>query len=65
MLCVSMIFSTTLFFWYFILLTIGNKDLVDKYYLNQIIYDNNHDRNHIVNFTYIDYIINIDIQDVS
>ena len=41
--------------------TIGDKE----YYFNQICYDNYYDRNLIVNFTYLDYVINIDISDAS
>ena len=44
---------------------IGDKDLVDKYYLNQIGYDNDHARNLTNAFTYLHYLIKNDISHSS
>ena len=64
-----MLFSTALLSQYFVLGTSGDKNSVDKHhifpkhYLEKIGYDNDRDRNQIANFTYLDYVTNIDISD--
>lgn len=64
-----MLFSTAPLSRYFVLGTSGDKNSVDKHhifpkhYLEEIGYDNDRDRNQIANFTYLDYVTNIDISD--
>lgn len=64
-----MLFSTAPLSRYFVLGTSGDKNSVDKHhifpkhYLGEIGYDNDRDRNQIANFTYLDYVTNIDISD--
>lgn len=64
-----MLFSTVPLSQYFVLGTSGDKNSVDKHhifpkhYLEEIGYDNDRDRNQIANFTYLDYVTNIDISD--
>lgn len=49
--CVTMLFSAMLLSQYFMMETIRDKDLVDKYYFNQIVYCNAHARNLTATFT--------------
>lgn len=64
-----MLFSATPVSKYFILGASGTKNAVDKHhifpknYLTQIGYMTDRERNQIANFTYLDYVTNIDISD--
>lgn len=64
-----MLFSATPVSKYFILGVSGTKNAVDKHhifpknYLTQIGYMTDRERNQIANFTYLDYVTNIDISD--
>lgn len=64
-----MLFSATSVSKYFILGASGTKNAVDKHhifpknYLTQIGYMTDRERNQIANFTYLDYVTNIDISD--
>lgn len=64
-----MLFSNTPVSKYFIIGSSGTKNAIDKHhifpkhYLEQIGYSNDRDRNQLANFTYLDYVINIDISD--
>lgn len=64
-----MLFSSTPVSKYFILGASGTKNAVDKHhifpknYLTQIGYMTDRERNQIANFTYLDYVTNIDISD--
>lgn len=64
-----MLFSTSALTPYLIPGASGTKNAVDKHhifpknYLAQIGYDNDRDRNQAANFTYLDYVTNIDISD--
>ena len=64
-----MLFSNTPVSKYFIIGSSGTKNAIDKHhifpkhYLEQIGYTNDRDRNQLANFTYLDYVTNIDISD--
>ena len=64
-----MLFSNTPVSKYFIIGSSGTKNAIDKHhifpkhYLEQIGYSNDRDRNQLANFTYLDYVTNIDISD--
>ena len=64
-----MLFSNTPVSKYFIIGSSGTKNAIDKHhifpkhYLEQIGYTNDRDRNQLANFTYLDYVTNIDILD--
>jgi len=64
-----MLFSNTPVSKYFIIGSNGTKNAIDKHhifpkhYLEQIGYTNDRDRNQLANFTYLDYVTNIDISD--
>ena len=64
-----MLFSNTPVSKYFIIGSSGTKNAIDKHhifpkhYLEQIGYANDRDRNQLANFTYLDYVTNIDISD--
>lgn len=64
-----MLFSNTPVSKYFIIGSSGTKNAIDKHhifpkhYLEQIGYINDRDRNQLANFTYLDYVTNIDISD--
>lgn len=64
-----MLFSNTPASKYFIIGSSGTKNAIDKHhifpkhYLEQIGYTNDRDRNQLANFTYLDYVTNIDISD--
>ena len=64
-----MLFSNTPVSKYFIIGSSGTKNAIDKHhifpkhYLEQIGYTNDRDRNQLANFTYLDYVANIDISD--
>ena len=66
-----MLFSTEPLSRYFIIGTNGDKSAIDKHhifpkhYLQSIGYDDDRDRNQIANFTYLDYVTNIEISDAS
>ena len=66
-----MLFSTEPLSQYFIMGTNGDKSAIDKHhifpkhYLQSIGYDDDRDRNQIANFTYLDYVTNIEISDTS
>ena len=63
------LFSNTPVSKYFIIGSSGTKNAIDKHhifpkhYLEQIGYTNDRDRNQLANFTYLDYVTNIDISD--
>ena len=64
-----MLFSNTPVSKYFIIGSSGTKNAIDKHhifpkhYLEQIGYTNDRDRNQLANFTYLDFVTNIDISD--
>lgn len=64
-----MLFSNTPVSKYFIIGSSGTKNAIDKHhifpkhYLEQIGYTNDRDRNQLANFTYLDYVTNIDVSD--
>ena len=64
-----MLFSTVQLSHHFVLGTSGSKNSIDKHhifpkhYLEKIGYKDDRDRNQIANFTYLDYVTNIDISD--
>ena len=64
-----MLFSNTPVSKYFIIGSSGTKNAIDKHhifpkhYLEQIGYTNDRERNQLANFTYLDYVTNIDISD--
>ena len=66
---VPMLFSNTPLSKYFLLGSSGTKNAIDKHhifpkhYLTSIGFTSDRDRNQIANFTYLDYVTNIDISD--
>lgn len=65
----TMLFSNTPVAKYFLFGASGTKNAIDKHhifpknYLKNIGYDSDRDRNQIANFTYLDYVTNIEISD--